>query len=177
MKKVNIILAGIIVYLLLHIAALTFLLMCQRQFIKPLYKCAILLNDWLNYRGCSVVFFCNRWQRIHDLYTIWEFCMSVMQEVAVEIITRKCWIGTSMYSKICLSRFHVHWNRKIVYLFRDIVTNNVMPCSLIEVINLFGGHIASILRTEVSLQMAAACYSITLLNFYQNAWHYISGDK
>lgn len=128
--------------------------------------------------GCySVVFSCERWQGINDLYTIWEFWISVMQEVAVEIIARKCRIGTSMYSKICLSRFHVHWYRKIIYLFRDIVSNDVMWHSLIEVTNLFGGHTASILWVEVSLQMEAACFFRTLLNFYQNVWHYNSGDS
>jgi hypothetical protein len=92
--------------------------------------------------------------------------MSVTHEATVEIIARKCKICTSMYSKICLSRFHVHLYRKMIYLFREIVSKDVMACSLIEV---FGGHTASILRVEVFLKMKAACFSIMLLNFYKNA--------
>jgi hypothetical protein len=81
--------------------------------------------------------------------------MSVMQEVVVEIIGRKC--PCSLIQE------------NYIYLFRDIVCNNVMPCSLIEVTKLFGGYTASIFRVEVSLKMEAAYFSIMLLNFYQNA--------
>jgi hypothetical protein len=133
--------------------------------------------EWLiELRGHSVVF-CLRWQGIHDSYTTCEVWMTVIQEAAVEIIARKCQVCTGMYSKIYLSSFYVHWYRKIIYLFRDIVSNDVIPHSLIEVTSLFGVYTASIRRVEVSLKMEAACFSRMLLNFYQNEWHYISEDS